>query len=897
MLFYLADLGFRFKGFIIMGRTTNFASTCVLLTAILTGCSDTSTDNNSKVDELLIRAESYAQQNQYRAAIIEARNILQQQADNQAARLLVADINIELGNPRNAIAALEPVAKNSSSEVVLTLAKAYLLMGKANSAEKTLSSLNASTLTATQQTQALIAKATLTAQKGKLDQASQYAEQALSTANLSTALEQEARLLQVKITMANNKASSAEALLDQLIDDHSGFADALSLKARFAYQQDKLDQAEDLLSKALISLDQTDIITNQRIKILRSLSHILAKQGRPAEALVYSKLIADARPDSSDLKSKVERAITAYNAGDTAASEKQLLALYDEQKNDYLGVLLGSLKLKQGDYDAAYSYLVAHVDPETASPKALRMLTEAQLRLNKPGEATASLEENVRKNPNDAQQQAIYGLASLAQGKEEQGIAALNKALEIDPGKARLRVALAKHYNHKQQPEKAIQQLELAVNAEPNDPSIQGILINQLLLNGKTEQALTAARSLAKNNGDLTSQLMYGAALQQAQKPEEAKRIFSSALKTAPQEPRALKGMVVSLVAENKLTEADQYADQLIAVSPNESYAYRIKYAAAQNASGRRALSKALEQKLNGDSELWAPAQYIALDYIVSNQLSEAQNIATLLGERSHQTDDAKNSAINTWLELSRAYKKQGNAAETRGALMGALSLSPENPQITAMVIEHEIENNNLREAEKLIDSLKTTRTTPPALLSVLNADLDSAKQNYKSALTAYLSLWSEAKNDTLAESIYINYKLSQQQTQAVEFLAQWQDTLPSSTRAATLQGDHYMANNQHAEAIKTYRKAISLQATNVIALNNLAWLEQQNGNAATAIKHAKAAYALAPQSAAIADTYGWILSQNNRVKEALPILEKAAALAPDNAEIAEHLRATKAKN
>ena len=106
--------------------------------------------------------------------------------------------------------------------------------------------------------------------------------------------------------------------------------------------------------------------------------------------------------------------------------------------------------------------------------------------------------------------------------------------------------------------------------------------------------------------------------------------------------------------------------------------------------------------------------------------------------------------------------------------------------------------------------------------------------------------------------------------------------------RMMSLASAHQSANQQ-AQAEELYRQIISIQPNNAAALNNLAWMYQEQGNP-EAMDMARRAYELAPQSAAVADTYGWILLNNGEETESVAILEKAHELAPESREIAEHL-------
>jgi Tfp pilus assembly protein PilF len=91
--------------------------------------------------------------------------------------------------------------------------------------------------------------------------------------------------------------------------------------------------------------------------------------------------------------------------------------------------------------------------------------------------------------------------------------------------------------------------------------------------------------------------------------------------------------------------------------------------------------------------------------------------------------------------------------------------------------------------------------------------------------------------------------------------------------------------------AVAEYERVLKAQPGSVLALNNLAWLYFEDGDA-RALELAERAYNRAPERAEIIDTYGWLLIKGGRVEEGLSLLEKASKRAPGNGDIRYHLAA-----
>ena len=97
------------------------------------------------------------------------------------------------------------------------------------------------------------------------------------------------------------------------------------------------------------------------------------------------------------------------------------------------------------------------------------------------------------------------------------------------------------------------------------------------------------------------------------------------------------------------------------------------------------------------------------------------------------------------------------------------------------------------------------------------------------------------------------------------------------------------LQNKNYAEAARRYREILEKEPENYQALNNLAWvLNEQNDP--SALSYAEKAYANAPTNADVLDTFGWLLLNKGETKRAVEILTLAVAAAPKALEPRLHL-------
>ncbi len=105
---------------------------------------------------------------------------------------------------------------------------------------------------------------------------------------------------------------------------------------------------------------------------------------------------------------------------------------------------------------------------------------------------------------------------------------------------------------------------------------------------------------------------------------------------------------------------------------------------------------------------------------------------------------------------------------------------------------------------------------------------------------------------------------------------------------------DVYLLDKKYDAAASKETFILSERPNDLVALNNLAWLNQQRGDLGKARELAEKAVAVAPPSAAatgmIKDTLGWVLLAQGDIQAALPHLEAARAALPGNPEIQYHV-------
>ncbi|MDX1695489.1 MAG: tetratricopeptide repeat protein [Ketobacteraceae bacterium] len=856
----------------------------LMLTLMIAGCDELDTKQQVDSSQVLARAESYLDQGQFRAASIEARKALQENPDNPDAHVIIARIMLEVGQPQAAINQLEKSANEKDPRFLLTLAEAYIDRGKFFSAREVLEP-NEKMLKDYNEYKYTLLYAMM--QKGfkEYEAAKKSFERAEEVAGSNDKRRVRVLIEKAKHYLDQNDEKNAEKALDQALALKQN-SEALLHKGSLAFKRGEFDKAEDHLSNALIELANTDIITPTKIKILKGLIETLTQSGRSSEALIYSKLLAEEVPDAEKNESKFMDALKLYREGKLEESEQLLAEIYSGVANDYSGRMLGLINAIQGDLTEADTFLTEHVDPETASSKAVRVLAETKLRLNQTDEALAILEEKVSQSPNDPEILSIYGLAQLSAGQTEKAAATIKKTLAIEPNKPRLRIALANIYARKKEFDKAKQELLTAYDSDPGNEEVVVALGKLYLATGAIADARKLSQKVLKNSPDSAFAHGFAGSIAFAAKDYgNAVQHYKKSAELSPKNEASRFGLARAYIGQGNYEQAIAELQSVMEQAPNAPQVYKAFILAHElNGSVEQALK---EVKLISDKDIqaWAPLTVMAEYQMQSRQPDSAVELIEQALTRNAIEVYPKNVAMAAYhMAASKALQSQ-EYEHAREMLLKGLQLSPDDLRFQAMLTGTEIKSGNIREAEKVLQQLEAAHPESP-VVTELKGDIEVTGKQFESALTFYQQAWEESPSDSLGNKIYrLKARLKQDSD---EFLKEWESKLPKSESVAILKAIEYHQANQIEEAIRQYEKALEMNPNLLTAINNLAWIRFEQGKPG-ALELAEDGAARYPESAAMLDTYGWILAETGNKTKAREILKKAHELAPDNEEIRKH--------
>jgi predicted Zn-dependent protease len=168
-----------------------------------------------------------------------------------------------------------------------------------------------------------------------------------------------------------------------------------------------------------------------------------------------------------------------------------------------------------------------------------------------------------------------------------------------------------------------------------------------------------------------------------------------------------------------------------------------------------------------------------------------------------------------------------------------------------------------------------------------LEGELYAVSGRYSEAASAYEQAFATRPSASLAAKAY-QVRLAGKLAEPEKPLAKWVESQPADIGSRLLLAEALVRSGAHQDAVTQYQVILKARPQDVAALNNLAWLYHELGDA-RAVELARRAAELAPESVAVTDTLGWILLERGALEEGLNLLKLASSQPQATAEIQYH--------
>lgn len=845
----------------------------------LVGCGKTPEDINNRANQYLKSAEQLTDQGQLRAALVQAKNVIQISPDSAQGYLQIARIYNQIGY-------YAEVEKLLSNKLVLMPELSYELAVAFYQRKKYRSALDLLTVSGVQQDQDFhLLKALCHLQLGETNEFDMELRKIVVVSDSDGYL----FFAKAKASQLNREWKQSEQLLLQVPSGSPLHIDALILLSEVYTEQSKFDYAEKKLTEALSLTVNADTLTVEKAKILTMLVKMLVQGGRSGEAYTYQKVLANANPQLDLMKSRFDEAVEFYAKGDIEKAKDSLTVLHQSfPNNSNVTTLLGMIAFQQGKDDEAEAYLTQVIDPETATPGLIQASSLLKARNNKIDEAIELLKESVSAQPRNAQLLATYGLVLLQKNPtDKEGAMALEKSIAMDDRQQRLRLALAERHYRLKEKEQGLAQLETAFRNLPLDNVIQKTYFNQLAVDISSKAVVAEINQLKQKFPDEHQvTLVESWWLIKQKKYVEAEKILLAKLDGISEKEKMASWLLLAdlYMLQGKKDSAQTVLEDYLRLAPQATSIYASWVVLVENKTAAAITFLQELQKL--DESAWQPHFYFALLQAKIKQWDQVElSLDFVLQKTSQET--IRRQVINIYNTRGFQLFQAGDWNNAQKVFIKSLGVDSEDRTALYYYVQVALKGDQLAQAKKILEPVHKDKKL--AIHLFLEGLIAEKEQKADAALNSFRAAWAMEAFDLYAEKLFGIYQVSRDQKAIADLIGEWHQRLPQSSQALLLAAMWQQQQGQMKDAVDNYEKLLGLQANNVVAMNNLAWLYAES-NPVRAEELAFSAYKLAADSADVLDTYGWVLIKNQKFTQAKDVLLKAAAIEPENALIQQHL-------
>ena len=877
-------------------RTLSATWAVGVLTALLfVGC------GQEKPEALLESARLYMSKHDNKGAIIQIKNVLQQDSASAEARYLFGMALLESGDAEAASVELRKALdlKFPATRVVPLLARSLIVAQQNRKLVEQFGKVDFPD----PQAQADLKTSMATAYEalGK----PQMVQFAIEAALRAVPRFPPALMLQAKLAANQGQFAAAFALIDEVIASAPADAQAWTYRGEFLLmgKQDPKGAAASFERALNIRPDQIAARSNL-ISLLLSQRN-LKDASRHIEAL--RKLLPQ-HPQTTFFDA--ELAFMSQQPKKALELIQQVAKVAPDDVN--VLQLAASIELSNGSLISAERSLSKALLHAPGLSVARRRLADIYLRTGQPSRALTELQPLLLATVVDAQAQSLAGQAYLQTGDLEQAEASFLRATNVAPKDTKIRTLLAMTKLKEGRVDSAVNELRniaasdagtsadlalltLDVRAKDFDgalkvidaieakqpraplaPSLRGRL--QLQLGNIEEARRNFERAIAIDPLFIPAAASLAEIDFKEKKPESAKKRFQAVLAVDPKNLSALLAM--AKIREQEGASPSEVAALLAnagKLNPTES---KPRLLLVNHFLAQRNFTSALAAAQ--DAAVAFPEDTPLLDALGRAQLARGdvnEAIASFnkLAALQPQSPDSQ-------MRLAGLYITTKNNEAAKQSLRRALSITPDLLVAQQALFQIALSENRRQDAMDVAKQVQRQRPNVPAGFA-MEAAQEVASHNLAAAAAIYRRLMQQFPLTQQAMKLHSVLLASGAEEEANKLAREWLAHHSKDSEFLVYLGDAAMARGRYEAAETQFRAALQLQPGNAAVMNIVAWIGATLHKPG-AVALAERANKLKPNTPAFMDTMAAALAAENQIARAVDIERKAVVLAPSDTQL-----------
>lgn len=857
--------------------------------------------------EHIAKAKEQISRADYGAALLELKNAVQKDPKSAEGRWLLAKVALELGQgaeaEKEARKALE--LGQSKAEVQLLLAKALLMQGDTDRLLQETESIYGMP-TAMEKAAMLGLRGQAMVVNKQFDKAKHVLEEALKIdPNSSTAL-----LGMVALHGSTGQYAEARRLVNQALNKWPKSPEVWSALGDIEMVQGHAMEAETGFGNAI---KHRKFLTMDTVK--RALVRIQLGKFNDAEA------------DLQNLKQGgyEKHPYVLYVDGLRHFKQNRLKEAADAFSASYSAYpgfvpnryYLATVYHLLGQHEKALTYAERlHAELPSAQP-VKQLLGSIQISRTEYDKAKEILKGALRDAPDDAGLLSTLTNLALLEGNSKMAVEYASQLARLDPQSSKAQVALlmAKFFAGQPLEDQDRLSTEKAANAG-NAYAVELLKALQSLQGKRPDKALEAAGRLHQRYPDKVEplNLMAASYLIMGQR-NNAKSEFEKVLKLKPLEPSATSNLARIEALEGNYSRARDLLRALVKAQPGNAQAVLVLAELEGQLDNAAAVLPLLQQAMDKNPTATDVRARLASAYLgagnltkvlevtnglTATQLKQQPTLLEVRGKAQLLSGDpvSARSTFEQWARMepssvSAQYHhgdmlaRLGDTPGARKALEKALKLNPKYLPARVGEIKMWVQYKELDKARKALAKLRQDFGERPEVLGIEGwfalgtSDFASAERSLAAALK-------KNPDSDLAILLVRSQWAQNKHTAALKTMQDWLKSHPGDLAMLMYQAGAYLGLNRQDDARRVYAQVIKLYPRHVPALNNLAWLSQDQ-DLGQAVAYAREAVAVAPRDPYAKDTLGMLLLKRGDKASAQELLREAAELGPADPQIQLH--------